>query len=81
MHAAKYLKDRNLTVCFLSAKENGRDAWFVLRVDPLKYLELKNGLSSGKGNIRDFGKILNSGWGKLDAGSQARLEKAYMGRE
>lgn len=60
---ARFIEREGGTVRLLTAKEKGKPAWFVLQLDAALYQQYKTGLRAGAMNIRDYGKILASGWG------------------
>lgn len=73
--AAKFLEKDGGRIRLITAKENGRDAWFVLVLNEESYTNYKEALRQPSMNIRDFGKILQCGWGK----PPAELVKRYAG--
>lgn len=74
---AKYLSKEGGEVRVLTALENGKNAWFVVRLSAEKYTEYKAVLKTGSGNIRDYGDILESGWGTLSEAEQEALKAKY----
>lgn len=49
----------------ITAKENNKDAWYILQIDPASYQEYKRQLRNGiLQNIDAYGKLIRSGWGK-----------------
>lgn len=49
---------------FIKAKEKGKDCWFLISLNPETYKEYKLKMLVGNLNIRDYGEIIYSGWGR-----------------
>ncbi|GEM_PF-1989303 len=49
---------------FLTARENGAECWFYLQLSPEQFADYEKNLRVGSMNIRDYGEILESGWGE-----------------
>lgn len=62
-HVVKLVSERGGQIRFIRAMEQGQPCWFYLRISPQKLAEYERGLTLGALNIRDFGEILQSGWG------------------
>lgn len=76
--AAKFINAEGGEVRVITATEAGKDAWFVLKITPEKYMEYKAALRSGSGNIRDYGDIIESGWGELSEPEIEALKLKYQ---
>ena len=50
-------------VRYVTANENGRGAWYFIKLFPQRYPEYKKALRSGSLVLREYGEILASGWG------------------
>lgn len=62
-HTLKLVVERGGEVRFIRAVEEGTPCWFYMRIDPVKLREYEAGIDNGTLNIRDYGQILQSGWG------------------
>ncbi len=62
-YASQFIKQEGGETRLLTAKEKGKPAWFVLQLHAALYQQYKSALRTGAMNIRDYGKILISGWG------------------
>lgn len=76
--AAKFINAEGGDIRVLTAKEANRDAWFVLKLNPQSYVDFKSIMRSGNGNIRDYGIILESGWGILPEHELRTLKSKYQ---
>lgn len=76
--AAKLIHSDGGAVRVITASEKGRDAWFVLKLAPERYVEYKSMTSTGSGNIRDYGTIVESGWGLLSESEIGALKSKYQ---
>jgi len=61
----------------LTAQEDGKDAWYVISISPSSYLEYKKQISGNNVNLKNFGDILESGWGKLTTKLIEQLKAKY----
>jgi hypothetical protein len=61
--AAKFLKQRGGGLRLVNAIEKGRECWFVIKVDPVKFLEYRSAMSHERIDLHDYGQILDCGWG------------------
>jgi len=60
----KVIKSEGGEIRLIIAQENSKDCWFYVRMNPGSYSEYKSKMKKGDLNIRDYGEILFSGWGK-----------------
>lgn len=44
---------------------DGRNAWYFIRVQTTKTRVFRKAVTGGPTNLRDYGEILRSGWGKV----------------
>lgn len=51
-------------VRYLTATEAGQACWFYLRISEQHYSEYQQKLKQKAMNIRDYGEIVESGWGE-----------------
>ena len=65
------------SIYLISATEQGKPAWFVLQLHPHKTASFSRMSLLRKGNIADYGQILESGWGTLENELRATLIKRY----
>jgi hypothetical protein len=61
----------------ITANEEGKPAWFVLKLDPLRYKEYKSAFRNERMNIIDYGQILASGWGNINQSLIANLKQKF----
>lgn len=69
--ASKLLK-RGGGLRMVNAIENGRECWFIIKVDPVKFLEYRHAMSCDCVDLYDYGQILDCGWG--DTPPSGRIE-------
>ena len=62
--AAKLIDQRGGTTRIVNAIEDGKPCWFVLKVDPVRYMDYKEAIKRESVNLFDYGEIINSGWGE-----------------
>ena len=52
------------TVRYIKAVENGRPAWYFIKLSPMEYAQYKKALRTGSLDLKEFGEIILSGWGE-----------------
>jgi hypothetical protein len=62
---------------FVTAREDGRRAWYLLRLNPLHYVAYKSGLRTETMTLTDYAEILCSGWGRLSQMEISRLKASH----
>ena len=75
----KLLKSRIENLRLFTANINGRDAWYILRLDQSKVTQYFTDVESGKEiDLPDYGEILHKGWGsEPPAELVTQLEEEY----
>ncbi len=63
--AQKLLVTEGGMVRLITANEKGKPAWFFVELNPAVYADYKRALRQDKMNIKDYGQILESGWGEM----------------
>ncbi len=63
-HSAKLIGQEGGEVRYITAVENGRPAWYFLKLSPERYPEYKKRMQTGTLDLRQYGDILVSGWGE-----------------
>ncbi len=61
--AEKTQRSRGENVYLVRGKDNGRNAWYYVLVDPLKISLFLRMIEAGSLNLEDYGEVLASGWG------------------
>jgi hypothetical protein len=51
-------------VFLVTGNENGRSAWYYVQVARKRLPYYENAIKDGNLDLRDFGDILNAGWGE-----------------
>lgn len=60
----KIINSKSGAIYLITAKEQGKDSWFYVRVNKLKEPLLQVALETGELSISEYGEVLYSGWGK-----------------
>jgi hypothetical protein len=61
---SQILSQEGGTVRYIKAVENGRPAWFFVKLNPEQYSQYKKAIKSRSLELKDFGEIIASGWGE-----------------
>lgn len=61
----------------ITAKEDGIDAWFIMRIHADKITQFTRLKQLSQGDLRDYGTILESGWGEVDGFLLQELTKKH----
>ena len=60
----KIISSEGGEVRYVTATENGRPAWYFVRLFPERYAEYKRALKSASFSLNQFGEVLECGWGE-----------------
>lgn len=77
----KILQERGGAIRFVTALEDGKYCWFYLTLHPEKAAEYERLLRTGEMNIRDYGEILESDWGRYPPPDVIRFMRDEYGFE
>ena len=62
--ASKFLQQRGGDVRLVHAIQRDRKCWFIIKLDPVKFLEYRNLIGIAGVNLADYGQVLDRGWGE-----------------
>ncbi|MDX1974363.1 MAG: hypothetical protein SFT92_01675 [Rickettsiales bacterium] len=62
-HSQKILRERGNEIRFIRAVEDDKPCWFYLKLDPSKVMEYEQKIKNGDLHVREYGHIIESGWG------------------
>lgn len=60
----QFIASEGGAVRFITGMERGRAAWYVVKLSPEHYHEYKKAMKLTALNLKSFGTIILSGWGK-----------------
>ena len=63
-HLLKLIDAQGGAIRFIQGSQQGRECWFYLQVDPLKFNDYKKAVKQPSTRVGQYGKVLESGWGK-----------------
>jgi len=62
--ASKITASRHAVFMVLTQFSGDQSAWYFVRVQPGKTSAFRKAVASGPTNLKEYGEILKSGWGK-----------------
>lgn len=74
----KIIKSKNSAIYLITAKEQGKDCWFYVKVNKIKQPLLEAALKIGEFSVTDYGQVLYSGWGAEPDSEVAALVDAML---